>query len=198
MSRFAIFVALSLTAGVASAQFAIPQTCTTLAGTSSTPAGYTGTVTFENLTKYGISAQVCTEGTFSGSSATLKFTYAGAIRQAKVQGPACGGLTWMNDGGPVYFYGVGSAAAALTDLSNPNVSYKGEMYVQAENLTVTVNGTNYQVSTELLKYRFEGNAKGQTLYVPKAGSIFQVNNQPLQLNYQYIQCLLPTMKVVEE
>ena len=101
--------------GSAHAQFG-GNTCVSLVtANQAMPAPATGTMSITNLDKYGVPAQACTNMTLNGTtSMNFEMTVATALRYNNVTMPACQGLAFGLNGGPVYSYTRANGSFALT------------------------------------------------------------------------------------
>lgn len=202
LSPALISATLLLIAGHASAQSTtLPEACGSIAGTFNMAAPSSGSITISPLSKYGnFPANACI--TMSGDMMTLatggsinyKLATAMAINYNNVSVPAsCYGAGFAVNGGPVHSYivadgvvNVGPGGQNISGTTNATV------YMDVDNLSVTLNGATYMVDTGLETMRaittFSGNTSSTKICLSN-GLRSTVNGQPMVLPANLWQCV---------
>lgn len=194
--------ALLLMTTQTSAQTAFPESCASVAGTQAVPAPGSGSYTISSLSKYNnFPANACVA--FSGNQMTLvtggnmnyKLAVAMAVNYNQVGVPAanCAGTAMTLNGGPVYSYVV---ADGTVNVAPGGQSISGTtnatVYLDVDNLSVTINGATYLVETGLETMRatttFSGSTSSTRVCLPN-GLNSTVNGQPFAIPANLWQCV---------
>ena len=181
--------------GSAHAQFG-GNTCVSLVtANQAMPAPATGTMSITNLDKYGVPAQACTNMTLNGTtSMNFEMTIATALRYNNVTMPACQGLAFGLNGGPVYSYTRANGSFALT--GSMTGTFNMDALSQIDNLTVSLGGQNYTVNAGVsqFKARVVMNADGTqdvTMCMPAGGVPASINGSTMGVPAAIWQCVSP-------
>jgi hypothetical protein len=169
----------------------MPETCVSVAGTYDAPAPYaSGSFSVSSLTKYyNMPANACVAMSGDWMSlvygGTVSYTAktAMAVSYNQITVPAsCFGMEFKVDGGPVYTYvvadgqvNVGAGGANISGTANALV------YIDVDNLTVTINGVNYVVDTGLTSMRAITTFNGNT----NQTKVCMANGLPTTVNGNY-------------
>ncbi len=196
ITRFALAASCMAAAFGATAQVpGLGNTCTPSTGTVAMPAPGSGSFTYGALAAYGnIPSQTCVNVSVAPTftSVNMAITSTEAITYNNISFPACGTTVSMN-GGPVYsaFTGTGSFALGAS-LSG---SFEATGYTRMDNVTLTVGGQSFNVSSPLQQFRtrvtVNANGTQDVVICTGAGVATSVNGITQTLPASVWQCLQP-------